>query len=82
MKLLKIREITTTLEEKIISLGENDLFRIYSICKDIELNKNELIENIIKLQLPSNIEEAKKVLLNGLEYNKKCMFLYLLHRAL
>ena len=51
MKLLKIREITTTLEEKIISLGENDLFRIYSICKDIGLNKNELIENIIKLTI-------------------------------
>ena len=56
MKLLKIREITTTLEEKIISLGENDLFRIYAIWKDIELNKNELIENIIKVQLPSNVE--------------------------
>ena len=71
MKLLKIREITTTLEEKIISLGENDLFRIYAVWKNIKLNNAELIENIIKVQLPSNIEEAKKVLLNGLEYNKK-----------
>ena len=71
MKLLKIREITVTLEEKIISLGENDLFRIYAIWKNTKLNKNELIENIIKVQLPNDIEEAKKILLNGLEYNGK-----------
>lgn len=71
MKLLKIREITVMLEEKIIALGENDLFRIYAIWKNTKLNNAELIENIIKVQLPSNIEEAKKVLLNGLEYNGK-----------
>lgn len=71
MKLLKIREITVTKEAKEISLGENDLFRIYAIWKNIKLNNAELIENIIKVQLPSNIEEAKKVLLNGLEYNGK-----------
>ena len=71
MKLLKIREITTTLEEKIISLGENDLFRIYAIWKNTKLGNAELIENIIKVQLPNDIEEAKKILLNGLEYNGK-----------
>lgn len=71
MKLLKIREITTMLEEKIISLGENDLFRIYAIWKNTKLGNAELIENIIKVQLPSNIEEAKKILLNGLKYSGK-----------
>ena len=51
MKLLKIREITVTKEAKEISLGENDLFRIYAIWKNTKLGNAELIENIIKLTI-------------------------------
>lgn len=69
-KLYEIREINAkTKKEKRIKIGDNDAFRIYSIFKGEELNN--YIEDIIKVDLPIDKEEALDLLKDGFTYNEE-----------
>lgn len=65
MKQYIIKEVNKN-EATEIKIGENDLFRIYSVFKNKELE--ERIDSIIKVCIPKGEEEAKDMLLNGYEF--------------
>ncbi|WP_297633544.1 hypothetical protein [uncultured Clostridium sp.] len=69
MKQYNLREVNTAGEEKTITLGENDLIRIYALYKKVELKED--IENIIKVQIPQDETAAMDILKNGFEHNDK-----------
>lgn len=54
---------------KEITLGDNDVFRIYELWKEEKLE--EKIESIIKVDLPSDEELALNYLENGVKYKDK-----------
>ncbi|MDC0801468.1 hypothetical protein POG14_04670 [Clostridium paraputrificum] len=69
-KLYEIREINAkTKKEKRITLGDNYAFKIYSIWKGEELNT--YIEDIIKVDLPIDEEEALDLLKGGFTYEEE-----------
>ncbi|WP_195970431.1 hypothetical protein [Clostridium thermobutyricum] len=69
MKQYTLKTINTQYQESFIKIAENDLIRIYSLYKKEELKEN--IENIIKVHIPIDKEEAKNMLNNGFTYKDK-----------
>lgn len=63
MKQYVIREISVKGESENIKIGENDILRIYEIWRGKTLE--EQIEDIIKINLPLDDDEAMEILKNG-----------------
>lgn len=59
------------LDKNIISISESFLTYAYECYKGIKLKDEQLIEEIIKVMLPSNEEDAETEWLDGLSFNDK-----------
>ncbi|MBU3135037.1 hypothetical protein KPL39_02020 [Clostridium gasigenes] len=66
IRMVKIKQVKSDKIEGIL-LGENELFRMYCIYKNITLENNLLIDGIIKISLPEKENDARELLLNGKE---------------
>lgn len=79
-KRVKMEQITiedinlTTGEREEIKLGNNVMLRLYSNYKNIKITRNTKLDNIKKIMLPSDKDEAMKMLNEGIEIDNKKYF--------